>query len=106
MARVVVTINGVDYPCRPTMGAALRFKEHTGKEVTDMKEDSFSELCAYLYCCVASGAASEKIPFDLSFMEFADALTAEDLAEWSKSMQSDHRASADDGEKKSKRQRG
>ena len=35
MAKIEVTINGTAYPCRPTMGAMLRFKKETGKEVTE-----------------------------------------------------------------------
>ena len=31
MAKIEVTINGAKYPCRPTMGAMLRFKKETGK---------------------------------------------------------------------------
>ena len=35
MAKIEVTINGAKYPCRPTMGAMLRFKKETGKTLTD-----------------------------------------------------------------------
>ena len=48
MAKIEVTINGKVYPCRPTMGAMLRFKKETGKEVTEITSNSFSDLCAYL----------------------------------------------------------
>lgn len=85
MAKVEVTINGVAYPCRPTMGAMLRFKKETGKEITELS-DSLTELCAYLYCCVASACAADKVPFSMDLMEFADALSPEDLNAWAESV--------------------
>ena len=48
---------GKEYPCRQTMGAMLRFKRETGREVTDMTY-GVSDLCTYLYCCVGREAAS------------------------------------------------
>ena len=96
-----VTINGVDYPCRPTMGAMLRFKKETGKEVTELQDGSLSDLCAYLYCCVASASAADKIPFTMSLMDFADALSPDDMTDWAKQMQGETAQEEGDGEKKS-----
>jgi len=96
--KVTVNINGKEYPCRPTMGAMLRFKKETGKEVTELTNGSFSDLCTYLYCCVASASAADKVPFDLSLMEFADALSPEDMTAWAKQVQPD--AVAGEGEEK------
>ena len=45
MAKIEVTINGTAYPCRPTMGAMLRFKKETGKEVTEITSNSLTDLC-------------------------------------------------------------
>lgn len=94
-----VTINGKEYPCRPTMGAMLRFKKETGKEVTELQGGSFSDLCAYLYCCVASASAAAKIPFKMSLMDFADALSPDDMTAWAKQMQGGETVAED--EKKS-----
>lgn len=101
MAKIEVTINGKAYPCRPTMGAMLRFKKETGKEVTEISNTSFSELCTYLYCCVASASAADKIPFDMSLMEFADALDPEDMNAWAEQMQQNQPDDQDEAEKKS-----
>lgn len=87
MAKIEVTINGKVYPCRPTMGAMLRFKKETGKEVTEITSNSFSDLCAYLYCCVASASAADKVPFDMSLMDFADALSPDDMTAWATAVQ-------------------
>lgn len=92
MAKIEVAINNVAYPCRPTMGAMLRFKKETGKEVTEISNTSFSELCTYLYCCVASASAADKVPFDMSLLEFADALNPEDMTEWAEAMQDGSKA--------------
>lgn len=102
MAKIEVTINGKAYPCRPTMGAMLRFKKETGKEVTELQNGSFSDLCAYLYCCVASACAADKVPFKMSLMDFADALSPEDMTQWAEQVQAQTTGdTGDDEEKKS-----
>lgn len=101
MAKIEVTINGVTYPCRPTMGAMLRFKKETGKEITEISDKSFTDLCTYLYCCVVSASAADKVDFSMSLMEFADALNPEDMQAWTAQMQPDANDNAVEGEKKS-----
>ena len=104
MKRIEITINGTAYPCSPTMGAMLRFKQETGREITEIDPTSFTDLCTYLWCCVASAAKREGKAFDLSLMEFADSLTPEDMAEWNTAITADAEASDDaPGEKKRKR---
>lgn len=101
MAKVEVTINGAAYPCRPTMGAMLRFKKETGKEITEITDKSFTDLCTYLYCCVASASAADKVNFNLSLLEFADALSPEDMQVWTNKMQQFGNATDNaEGEKK------
>ena len=84
MKRIEITINGTAYPCSPTMGAMLRFKQETGREITEIDPTSFTDLCTYLWCCVASAAKREGKPFDLSLMEFADSIEPEEMAAWNK----------------------
>ncbi len=100
MAKIEVTINGVSYPCRPTMGAMLRFKRETGKEVTEIANGSLSDLCVYLYCCVASASAADKVSFDMPLMDFADALNPEDLSAWTAQIQQGAAENAGGDEKK------
>lgn len=95
-----VTVNGEVFPCRPTMGAMLRFKKETGKEITEIKADSFTDLCTYLYCCVVSASAAAKKPFEMSLMEFADALTPEDMTQWAQSLKGDNADAGKGGKKK------
>lgn len=103
MKRIEITINGTAYPCSPTMGAMLRFKQETGREITEIDPTSFSDLCTYLWCCVASGAKREGKPFDLSLMEFADCMTPEDMTEWNEAITAEVEKDGTDGEKKRKR---
>ena len=84
---IEVKVNGKAYPCRPTMGAMLRFKKETGKEVTEIRDNAISELCTYLYCCVASASAADGIDFNLTLEQFTDALAPDDMNEWVKQLQ-------------------
>lgn len=86
------------------MGAMLRFKQETGREITEIDPTSFSDLCTYLWCCVASAAKREGKQFDMPLMDFADSLMPEDMAQWSEAIKGE--AESDDaaaGEKKRKR---
>ncbi|MDE5989095.1 MAG: hypothetical protein K2H17_06830 [Duncaniella sp.] len=104
MKRIEIKINGTAYPCGPTMGAMLRFKQETGREITEIDPRSFSDLCTYLWCCVVSAAKREGKSFDMSLMDFADSLSPEDMAEWNNAIVSDSETgSGESGEKKRKR---
>ena len=98
-----VTINGKEYPCKPTMGAMLRFKEQTGREVTQITADSLSDVCVYLYCCIVSASKREGVEFNMSLMDFADSVTTADIDAWQSAISDDapDTLSAED-EKKSK----
>ena len=78
-------VGGVEYPCRATMGAMLRFKRETGREVTEMDATSVSDLALWLWCCVASACNADGVSFGLSAMDFADQLSPETLRQWSES---------------------
>lgn len=83
------------------MGAMLRFRQETGREITEINPSSFSDLCTYLWCCVASAAKREGLQFDMSLMNFADSLTPEDMTQWSEAIKDDAGPDADtSGEKK------
>jgi len=97
MAKIEIRINGEAYPCRPTMGAMLRFKEQTGKEITEMDGNSFTELCTYLWCCIVSACKRDGKPFDLSLMDFADSIDPDDMAAWSEAVQAEAKPAETDG---------
>lgn len=97
--RVSMTINGAAYPCYPTMGAMLRYKDLTGKEVTEIKGGELSELCKYLWCCVVSASKREGKNFPLTLEDFADNVDLDMLRDWQASITAE--AGEGDEEKKS-----
>lgn len=101
MKRIEVIINGEAYPCSPTMGAMLRFKQQTGKEISEINTGSFTDLCTYLWCCVTSASKREGKDFKMSLMEFADSLTPDDMAQWSQDIAVTDSVPDESGEKKS-----
>lgn len=104
MKSIQINVNGVAYPCTPTMGAMLRFKKETGREITEIDPTSFSDLCTYLWCCVVSASKREGIKFDMPLMDFADSITPEDMTAWNEALAADQAEApeAEDEEKKSR----
>lgn len=102
MKKIEINVNGVAFPCSPTMGAMLRFKRETGKEITEIDPGSFTDLCTYLWCCVVSASKREGKDFDMSLMDFADNVTPDDMADWNMAISGASDATEDkEGEKKS-----
>lgn len=99
MAKIEVIIGGKAYPCRTTMGAMLRFKRETGKEVTEMT-DGVSDMCTFLWCCVVSSCKADGIPFDMELMDFADSLSQDDLNEWAAKVQEENKPPEGEGQGK------
>lgn len=93
-----VIVNGESFPCFPTMGAMLRFKEKTGREVTEIKGHEISMVCIYLWCVVKSACERQKRKFDYTVQDFLDAIDSETMSEWHNSLERD---SGEDSEKKS-----
>ena len=93
---VRISVGGREYPCRATMGALLRFKRETGKEVSEIGAGSMSELLTYLWCCVCSACAADGVKFSLSLEQFADQCPMDAFNDWTSSLAADAAA----GEKK------
>lgn len=51
MKKIEIKIDGKEYPCRQTMGAMLRFKQETGKEVTEIGGQLVGYMCLPLLLC-------------------------------------------------------
>ena len=85
--KFAITLDGKEYPCRPTMGAMLRFRQETGREVTQIETGDLSGLVTYLWCCARSSCKREGVDFPLSLMDFADAIDPQDVALWTASLQ-------------------
>lgn len=102
MKKIEINVNGEAFPCSPTMGAMLRFKRETGKEITEIDPGSFTDLCTYLWCCVVSASKRDGKEFDMSLMDFADNVTPDDMADWNMAISGVSDATEDaEGEKKS-----
>ena len=85
--KIEIIINGKAYPCRQTMGAMLRFKHETDREVTEMDAGALSDVCTFLWCCVASACKADGIEFGYTLMDFADAIDPERMQEWADASQ-------------------
>lgn len=72
---IKIEVNGQEYPCQMTMGALLRFKHETGKDVADLNDTS--DVIILLWCCVASASNAHGIEFSMSLLDFADRLSPE-----------------------------
>lgn len=82
-----ITVNGKEYPCRVTMGAMLRFKRETGKDVSEIGQSDVSDLLTLLWCCVASACAGDGVSFKMGLMDFADRIDTETLTGFYTSME-------------------
>ena len=71
-ASTKIKIGEKEYPCRITMGAMVRFKNESGKDVSEMKEGDITSMALFLWCSVMSASNADGVPFDMSFMDFAD----------------------------------
>lgn len=91
---MTITIDGKSYPCRQTMGGALRFKEMTGKEVSEIDPRSVSEAFTFLWCCTESACRRDGVEFGMTLMDMADSVTPEVVTGWVEAM------ATPDGEKK------
>jgi len=81
-----IEIDGKTYPCRVTMGALLRFKNETGKDVSELSETDVADLLTLLWCCTASACAADHVSFGMGLMDFADALEPGKYTEFYTSM--------------------
>lgn len=90
MAQIRISVNGRDYPCRATMGAMLRFKRETGREITTVKNDEISLLAVWLWCCICSASKHDGVEFTLSVEDFADSVTPDVLQSWQKAVEAEN----------------
>lgn len=82
-----IEIKGKQYPCRVTMGALLRFKNETGKDVAQMESNDMAELIILLWCCVSSASKADGVEFGMTLMDFADCLDPDTVTGFYTSME-------------------
>lgn len=71
---------GTEYPFRMTMGAMVRFKRQTGKEVGEIASGEIEGIVALVWCVLCASCHAEGIEFNVDFESFADKLTPEEFA--------------------------
>lgn len=71
---------------RMTMGAMVRFKEATGYDISEAKND-LSDSVRLMHCAVQSACSADGIEFNMDFMTFADNLSVEDLNQFNAAQQ-------------------
>jgi hypothetical protein len=82
MKRITIRIKDEEYPLMATMGAMLRFREETQRDISEMDATSISDVCTYIYCCVASACEREGKAFDYTLMQFADNISPDEILRW------------------------
>lgn len=83
-----IQVYGKEYLMRMTMGAMLRFKRETDRDVSEIGTD-VSLMVTFLFCCVASACNADGVAFDLDIDKFADGLGMDMLNEFAETMQED-----------------
>lgn len=78
-----------EYPCRVTMGAMVRFKDETGRDISEMKQGNVYDMVCFLWCCVVSACCADGIGFEMDMREFADHVDPVMLGEWYGAMNGD-----------------
>lgn len=86
---VKIKLGDKEYPCRVTMGAMVRFKNETGKDVSRLEKGDISELMQFVYCCVKSACNADKVAFTYDFETFSDLLEPDTVNSFYASMDSE-----------------
>lgn len=96
MAKITIkTSDGREYPCRVTMGALLRYKRETGKDVSELDGDA-ADMLTLLWCCTASACNADGVEFGVDLETFADKLEPDALQKFTEAIN----GGAADGAKK------
>ena len=90
-----VKVGDREFPIRMNMGAMLRFKRLTGREVSELMNGDMEGMITLVYACTASACNADGVEFGYTLEDFADNLEPESFSEASKIL-------ADQAEKKSK----
>ncbi len=74
---LTVNIDDEVYPIRLTMGAIVRFKQETGKELAEA--EGSVDNATLIWCCIKSACNREKKAFDYSLMDFVDNIDVDEI---------------------------
>lgn len=76
-----IRVKDLDYPLRLNMGAMLRFKRITGKEVSELRESDVEGMITLVYCCTAAACNADGVEFAYTLEDFADNLEPESFSD-------------------------
>lgn len=98
--KITISVDGKEYPCYATMGAAVQFRQETGRDIEDMH--GTADFAVYIYCCAKSASRREHVDFNYSVQDFCDAVLIDDLNKLSADMNAaaGNSGNDSDGEKK------
>ena len=74
-----LTIDGVSYPLRASIGAYKKFEETTGKSVAAVDTTDFVSQVELVYFFAVAGCKFENKHFDITLEDWYELLTIEDL---------------------------
>lgn len=77
-----IKIKGQEYPCRVTMGAMVRFKRESVKDIREVNQADVDLMLMFVWCCVKSACNADGVEFDIAFDRFVDMLEPEDFTEF------------------------
>lgn len=93
-----ILYKGRELPCRVTMGAMVRFKRESGRDVSTIQDGDIADLILLLWCCIKSACNADGETFDVSFDLFADSMDPDALQDFIKGFTAQ---GGEDGQKKS-----
>jgi len=81
-----VRVKDRDYPLRLNMGAMLRFKRITGREVGELRDSDVEGAITLVYCCTAAACNADGVEFGYTLEDFADNLEPESFSKASSAL--------------------
>ena len=97
---IYMLVDGVSYPCRMTLGAMLRFKRETGREVSEIAQGGISDIVTLIWCCTCSACKADGIQFNLSLEDFCDNLEPDELEKMTDFLSEDQPGTQGESKKK------
>lgn len=82
MKKIAIVINGEEYPCYFTMGAALEFRQQAGHEASEVGKEALADQGILLYCFCKSACRREGKEFPFSLTDFLCQITEDVLMAW------------------------
>lgn len=80
-----IKLLGKEYPYTASMGALIRYKEVSGKDVSEDTDADASSVILMMWCGVKAACSALDITFDMDLQQFTDALEPEEFIAFLKS---------------------